>query len=298
MKYFGKVHITVLFLATFYLVSGVVYAQKDINLSDSDTLCIATYNVRIRTIADTGPRNWKKRKNQVADLIKNHHFDLFGVQELDGLRQENDLKKLLKEYDHISRGRDDNAGKRGERLAIFYDKDRFELLNSGHFFLSETPDTVSKGWDAALKRICLWGKFHDNKTQHNFYFFNVHFDHAGFIARKESAKLLIKKVKQIADNDTIFCAGDFNASTTESSIYNTMTSYLADSRETSDKSPTGPEGTYNNWDVNSQKFGENVKIDYIFVRNIHTRTYSVIQDRFCTTNYPSDHFPVMIKCTF
>ena len=265
-------------------------------ISTSDTLRIATYNVRIKTTSDTEGRAWKNRKKQVAKVINTHAFDVFGVQEIINNSQESDLKNLLPSFNHISKGRNDDEGKTGERLAIFFNKKRFTEQENGFFFLSETPEKASKGWDADLNRICIWIKLYDKITNKSFYFFNVHFDHIGVTARTESAKLVVAKIKAIAGTKTAFCVGDFNASPAEPKVYSAMTSYMADSRATSETSPSGPVGTFNGWDVASATFSENVKIDYIYTNKVQTFSYAVLNDKYVTTNYPSDHFPVMISC--
>lgn len=284
-----------LLLLPFTACASEFTAENNIK-STSDTLKIATYNVRIKTTADTDERAWKNRKKQVAKVIHTHAFDVFGVQEIINSSQENDLKSLLPSFNHISKGRNDDEGKTGERLAIFFNKKRFTEQENGFFFLSETPEKASKGWDADLKRICIWIKLYDKITNKTFYFFNVHFDHMGVTARTESAKLVVAKIKGIAGTKTAFCVGDFNASPSEPKVYDAMTSYMADSRATSETPPTGSVGTFNGWDVASATFGESVKIDYIYTNKVQTLSYAVLNDRFATTNYPSDHFPVMISC--
>lgn len=265
-------------------------------VSTSDTLKIATYNVRIKTTSDTDGRAWKNRKKQVAKVINTHAFDVFGVQELVNSSQEDDLKNLLPSFNHISKGRNDDEGKTGERLAIFFNKKRFTEQANGFFFLSETPEKASKGWDADLNRICIWIKLYDKITNKTFFFFNVHFDHIGVTARAESAKLVVSKIKTIAGTETAFCVGDFNASPSEPKVYNAMTSYMADSRATSETAPSGSVGTFNGWDVTSATFSDDVKIDYIYTNKVQTLSYSVLNDKYVSTDYPSDHFPVMINC--
>lgn len=295
MKY--KLSIIIyIFLSGLFILSAFNLEAGNKIVSISDTLKVATYNIRIKTTADTGERSWKKRKKQVTKLITNHRFDVFGVQEIVDNSQERDLKFLLPAYNIFSKGRDDSEGKTGEKLAVMYNNIRFTEQDKGFFFLSETPAKASRGWDAALNRICIWIKLYDNVTNKPFYFFNVHFDHVGTSARAESAKLVVSKIKEIAGSETAFCVGDFNASPYETSVYNTMTTYMADSRATSETDPKGYAGTFNGWDISSKYFSKNVEIDYIFVTNIQIFTYSVLNDIFSDNIYPSDHFPVMITC--
>ena len=143
----------------------------------SDTLTIATYNIRVKTPVDTSYRSWDNRKNEVAKVIKVNNFDVFGVQEIKDKQQKKDLITLLPEYGSFSKGRSNTKGTKGENIAIFYNKSRFKKIDNGFFFLSESPSIAGKGWDAALNRICVWVKLYDNVSKNSFYFFNVHFDH-------------------------------------------------------------------------------------------------------------------------
>ena len=113
---------------------------------------------------------------------------------------------------YIGAGRDDGEDA-GEHSAIFYKTSRFDLLDKGNFWFSETPDVPGKGWDATCcNRICSWGKFRDKESGQGVLFFNSHYDHQGKVARRESSKLLIARIKQIAGTDaTVFATGDFNA---------------------------------------------------------------------------------------
>lgn len=158
---------------------------------------MATFNLRMDTEKD-GVNAWPNRKEMVKGLIRFHDFDIFGTQEgfkhmLDGIAE-------LDGYAYIGAGRDDGEDA-GEHSAIFYKTSRFDLLDKGNFWFSETPDVPGKGWDATCcNRICSWGKFRDKESGKVFYFFNSHYDHQGKVARRESSKLLIARIKQIARN--------------------------------------------------------------------------------------------------
>ena len=155
---------------------------------------VATYNLRYNTPKD-GINAWPERKEMVESLIRYHDFDLFGVQE--ALRgQLNDLL-AMKDFSFVGKGRDDGK-EAGEHSAIFYKKDRFQVLQTGDFWLSETPDKPSLGWDATCcNRICSWAKFKDLQSGKEFFFFSVHFDHQGVEARRQSGKLMVQKIKEI-----------------------------------------------------------------------------------------------------
>ena len=292
-----KLLIILLSFFSFAGISCVAQPDSEIIKSASDTLKVATYNVRIRTNSDTGNTNWKVRKPEVAKLINEFEFDVFGVQELIDKSQEDDLSDLLNSYASVSYGRDNQEGSKGERAAIYFLKSRFELLQKGFFFLSETPEKVSKGWDAALNRICLWTKLKDRITNKEFYFFNTHFDHVGVTARRESAKLITRKMEELAGSETVICEGDFNAAPNDTEFYNTITTKLKDSRLVSVEKPKGSVGTFNGWEKEKTDFPESVRIDYLFTQNVKVISYETINKRFGENEVPSDHFPVMIRCT-
>lgn len=259
-----------------------VIAQKNTPVT------IATYNIRYNNPGDS-LNAWPNRKENVKALIRFHAFDIFGTQE--GLIDQMNGLSEMKEFARTGHGRDDGK-EAGEHSAIFYKKDRFKLMESGDFWLSETPEKPGKGWDAkCCNRICSWGKFQDMQTKKIFYFFSVHFDHQGVVARKESGKLMVKKIQEIAKNAPVICVGDFN-STPETEQIQAMQTILNDSYKVTQEPPYGPVGTFNAF-----KFDAPMKhrIDYIFVsKGINVLKYGVLTDAK-DQRYPSDHQPVMIK---
>ncbi|MFT4032640.1 MAG: endonuclease/exonuclease/phosphatase family protein [Siphonobacter sp.] len=264
------------------LVQFGVAAQKNIPLT------IATYNLRYNNPGD-GVNAWPNRKEMVKELVQFHDFDIFGTQEA-LIGQLKDITEL-QEYAFFGAGRDDGK-EAGEHSAIFYKKDRFKVLESGNFWLSETPNQLGKGWDATCcNRICSWVKFKDIQTRKSFYFFNVHFDHQGVVARRESGKLMVKKIQEIAKNAPVILTGDFNSMPDTEQIKAIQT-ILNDSRKVSVRPPYGPEGTFNAF-----KFDAPMKdrIDYIFTgKQIKVLKYAVLTDAK-DQRYPSDHQPVVIK---
>jgi endonuclease/exonuclease/phosphatase family metal-dependent hydrolase len=169
------------------------------------------------------------------------------------------------------------------------------LLQSGDFWLSETPDKPGKGWDATCcNRICSWAKFKDLNTKKDFFFFNVHFDHQGVEARRQSGYLMVKKIKEIAGNALTICTGDFN-STPETEQIKTITALLSDCHDVSGQPPYGPEGTFNGFKFDAKMDN---RIDYIFVTpSIKVLKYGVLTDAK-NQHYPSDHQPVVAKILF
>ncbi|MFY9173193.1 MAG: endonuclease/exonuclease/phosphatase family protein, partial [Petrimonas mucosa] len=182
----------------------------------------------------------------------------------------------------------------GEHSAILYRKDRFEVLESGNFWYSETPEVPGKGWDAVCcNRICSWAKFKERRTGTSFFVFNSHFDHQGKEARKNSSLLLIRKIKEIAGDATVFVTGDFNAVPDAEPIRLIHESgLLLDSYEVTEEPPYGTVGTFNSYRLDSPVKN---RIDYIWVtHNVKVKKYGVLND-LPYFRFPSDHFPVMIK---
>ena len=249
-------------------------------------LRVATYNLRYNNPGD-GPNAWPNRQEMVKELVRYHHFDVFGTQE--GLRgQLNDMAEL-RDYAFVGRGRDDGR-EAGEHSAIFYRKSRLQLLKTGDFWLSETPDRPGKGWDATCcNRICTWARLKDLETKQELYFFSVHFDHEGVVARRESGQLLVRKIAEIAGNAPVICVGDFN-STPDTEQIRAMQTLLRDARAASSTPPYGPVGTFQGFDLAAPLAD---RIDYIFVSaNSQVLSYAVLTDSR-RGRYPSDHFPVV-----
>jgi endonuclease/exonuclease/phosphatase family metal-dependent hydrolase len=249
---------------------------------------VMSYNIRFDNPAD-GKNAWQYRKEKVTAMIRFYDTDIICVQEA----LHHQIKDMLEElpgYDFSGLGRDDGMIS-GEYSAIFFDKKRFSLQKEGTFWLSPTPDIPSKGWDAAILRICSWAKLNDKNTGSEFYIFNTHFDHIGEHARRESAALILDKIYAIANDGPVILCGDFNA-TPGSKTINIITEKLRDCRYISQENPYGPEGTWNAFDYNSPL---DVRIDYIFVdKNAEVIKYAVLDDAI-NQRFPSDHLPVFVK---
>lgn len=148
----------------------------------AQSLFVGSYNIRYHNSDDDRNGNvWKTRCKVICDQVNFESPDIFGAQEVLHA-QLGDLLGALDGYDYIGVGRD-NGKTKGEYAAIFYKKDRVKLLNKGNFWLNETPDKPKLGWDAACIRICSWGEFEQAETGFRFYYFNLHMDHVGVVAR-------------------------------------------------------------------------------------------------------------------
>jgi endonuclease/exonuclease/phosphatase family metal-dependent hydrolase len=267
------------------LISAVTCAQKK-----GAPINIITYNIRLNVASD-GINAWPNRKENVKALVKFHDADILCVQE--ALPEQFDALLENSNFDVVGVGREDGKRK-GEFSAVYYDKDRFTKKDGGTFWLSETPDVPSKGWDAALNRVCSWVRLYDRINKKEFLVFNTHYDHIGVKARIESAKLLKRKIQEIAPTLPVVFTGDLNV-TPETEAIATIKSFLTDAKEVSIEPAYGPNGTFNAFDFNSDLKN---RIDYIFVnKGFKVQKFAVLSDSK-DKRYPSDHLPVFARLSF
>jgi len=259
--------------------------------SFAQTVTVGSFNVRYDNPRDSG-NLWSTRLPRVAALIAFHDFDIVGTQE--GLQHQLEgMQALLPGYTYYGIGRDDGAFK-GEHSAIFIKKDAFTILDKGDFWLSETPTQPGFGWDARINRICSWLLIQHKVTHKKMYCFNVHYDHQAMIARKESSKLILEKIKTIAGNAPVILTGDFNGD--HSSEWYQLIANSGNLLDTYKRValPYKPNGTF-------QGFGPNLNpdqvIDHIFTSSHFTVSrWGVLTDSY-NGKFPSDHFPVLAQIT-
>ncbi|WP_299099350.1 endonuclease/exonuclease/phosphatase family protein [uncultured Winogradskyella sp.] len=251
-------------------------------------LNVMSYNIKLDAPKE-GKNSWTNRKAFFINQIKFHEPDVLGVQEAMP-NQMMEMDSLLVDYSFVGVGRDDGKDK-GEYSAIFYKKDKFQLESSNTFWLSETPDKVSMGWDAVCNRVCTYALFKNIDTGKKFYLFNTHFDHVGKVARVQSAVLIDKKIKEInTENYPVVLSGDFNMEDDHESIQ-FLSKNLNDSKNVAELT-FGPIGTYNGFHFDQPVIR---RIDYLFVsKDIDVKKYAVLSDSW-DLKYPSDHFPIMIS---
>ena len=284
----------------------------------SAQMLVGSYNIRYKNDGDSVNGNvWGKRCQVICDQLNFMSPEIFGAQEvLHG--QLIDMIKCLDGYDYIGVGRDDGK-QQGEYAAIFYKVDRLRLLDEGHFWLSETPSIPGLGWDAACVRICTWGRFARQTSTDDdaFYFFNLHMDHVGVVARREAAKLIVSKIREIAHGAPVIGTGDFNVDQTDE-IYGifTQSGILTDSYVASPMR-FAENGTFNSFDSNLFTWS---RIDHIFVSPaIEVKSYGVLTNCYWLPDkdaadrvkghdapqeitfskyirrLPSDHYPVFVR---
>lgn len=256
----------------------------------AQNLKVMTYNIRLDVAVD-GENDWSHRKDFFTSQIKFYEPDVFGVQEAKP-NQVIDIKTALNQYGCLGIGREGEG--KGESSNIYYKKERFAVEKSNTFWLSETPNEISKGWDAAFNRVCTYALFKDLQTKKTFWVFNTHLDHVGEIAKTKGIQLILSKIAVLnKKNYPVIFMGDFNSEPTEERIIS-LKKVMDDSREISQEKPFGPSGTFNDF-----KHNEPVTklIDYIFIskeNKLKVRKYAVLSDSK-NLRYPSDHLPVFIE---
>jgi endonuclease/exonuclease/phosphatase family metal-dependent hydrolase len=257
-------------------------------LSGADEVSVMTFNLRFAS--ERPPNAWPDRRPVVRDCIRQVAPDLIGTQE--GVYpQLKDMAADLPEYDWIGLGRD--GGSRGEFMAVFYRRERFEPIEYEHFWLSDTPEVMgSATWGHSNRRMVTWIKFRDRDAGREFYLWNTHFDHQNQEAREKSARLVLERVNELGTGLPVILVGDFNATAGRNKVYDT----LVNDRAFADT-----------WRIARERRGEIVKtfhnylgpvagddrIDWILIRgpvNCHA-TEIVTYHR--DGQYPSDHFPVV-----
>lgn len=272
---------------------AMVFVTTFIFSQDRAETNIMSFNIRYDEPKDKD-QNWHHRKENVIRMLKFYDLDLIGFQEV-LLSQLNYLKTNLQDYDVVGVGRKDGVDK-GEFVPIFYRKDRFKKIESGTFWLSETPDKVSRGWDANLERIVTWAILKDQKRQREFLILNTHFDHRGKVARLQSAKLLKSKIVGIAKGRPVILTGDFNSLPESDAIIgltdSTDINGLVDSKKLA-KLSYGPNWTSAGFDT--KPFEQRRVIDYIFLKNIPVvHRYAVFTEKLNEICL-SDHCPVFVQ---
>lgn len=249
---------------------------------------LISYNLRNSEARD-GDNDWMKRRHATPRMIRQERPDVFGIQEglIDQLQY---IDAECPEFARVGAGRDDGA-EQGETMAVYYRKDRFILLDSGTFWLSETPGKVSRGWDGACNRTVTWVELRDKASGREFFYFNTHLDHRGPVAREESVKLIVDYIRQITGNKIpAILGGDFNTPV-DSPIFKPLTKYMISVRAKAPK--TDHKGTFNG-------FGsapDTIVIDHLYYRGRLKCLEFATLDGDYGAPYISDHYPISMIFT-
>ena len=297
-----------LFLLTMIIASCQLSAQ----------MLVGSYNIRYKNEGDSLKGNvWQKRCQVICDQVNFMAPDIFGTQEV-LYSQLTDMLACLDGYEYIGVGRDDGQ-RQGEYAAIFYKTDRLRILDQGNFWLSETPERPGLGWDAACVRICTWGRFAalTATDDESFYFFNLHMDHVGVTARREAAKLVVGKIREIAGSFPVILTGDFNVDQNDEIYSIFVNSHLLADSYLLARQRFAENGTFNSFDADLFTAS---RIDHIFVSpETRVDAYGVLTNGYWmpevgsdggikgddapkeisfsryTRRQPSDHYPVFVR---
>jgi endonuclease/exonuclease/phosphatase family metal-dependent hydrolase len=286
----------------------------------AQSLFVGSYNIRYKNALDAIEGNsWSERCPVICSMINFESPDVFGAQEVLDQQIQNMLS-LLDGYAYIGVGRDDGK-KAGEFSPIFYKESKYSLLSHGTFWLSPTPQKIgSKGWDAALPRICTWGHFKSRTSSFSFWYFNLHMDHIGVVARRESAKLVVANIKKMCKDEMVVLTGDFNVDQKDE-VYSIFaeSGLLKDSYQTANHR-FAENGTFNSF---KSTVKTDSRIDHVFVSQkfvvdrygILTNMYwsaksdneetlkgkdapSQIDFKKYQLRIPSDHYPIFVHLKY
>ena len=262
------------------------YASAETNLT------VMSFNVRFGTAKD-GPNAWSERRDMLVDVIRQHDPDVIGTQECLDF-QADYIVQALPQYRWFGVGREADGS--GERMAVLYKKDVVAPMETGNFWLSETPDVPgARAWDAACNRMVTWARFHHYASGESFHFLNTHFDHLSAEARTGEAGVLRAFVATLPKDAPIIVTGDFNAKAGQSEPWRILIEGgLSDAWEKA-KTRKGPTVTFNRFEF-PHKEGD-ARIDWILFRGPVTVQHCETVTHHVEEHYPSDHFPIVVRVT-
>ncbi|MDA7911892.1 endonuclease/exonuclease/phosphatase family protein [bacterium] len=290
-----KITFSVVFIIAFMNGNAGERVAQQVDSSKFTSLRVMSFNIR-NGKANDGENSWKHRKEFVGDIIRNAKLDVIGLQEAFRF-QLDDLRKQLPEFEEIGEGRD--GGKQGEYSAILFRGNRFNALNSGTFWLSDTPEVKSRHWGNRYLRICTWVRLQDKGTNQCFYVYNTHLDHQSQNARLKSSQLIAERINNRKHSNPFLVTGDFNADEE-----NPVILYLKSKEKDLPNSPVTLVDTFRQLHPNEKMVGtgggfegraDGKKIDYVFVQpKVEVVIASIIRTNR-KGRYPSDHSPIMAE---
>ena len=253
-------------------------------------LKVMSYNIRMG-VAKDGTNSWEYRYPATAIMLKDQMPDVFGVQEAFNF-QIKFIEENFTDYDSFGVGRD-NGKSEGEFMSIFWNKKTVKMIKGGTFWLSETPEKPSMGWDAACKRTATWALMKDKNTGKLFYFVNTHLDHRGAEARRKGLELIVSRIDEINPKGyPMILTGDFNIKPDNEALVG-LEQRMQSARKIAPK--TDNNATFNNWG----KAKSDMVIDYIYVSGFSAcPEYHTITEKYGTWKYVSDHYPIYAKLIF
>lgn len=274
----------------FFIIPVLLQILPQQMYSQSTELKVMSYNIR-QGSADDGDNSWIFRSSSTLEMLEDQMPDVFGVQEALGYQVEYISEHSIA-YDYVGVGRDD-GNQKGEYMAIFWSEKTMSVLEWGTFWLSETPDVPSKGWDAACYRTATWALMEVKKTGQKFYFVNTHLDHIGVDARREGLNLIVDKIASINHEGLpMVLTGDFNMIPSAPELKE-LDAKMNSTRLVAIESDN--HNTFNGW-------GKGTKdqiIDYIYISGFSScLEYHTVTDEYAQRKYISDHYPIVSRLIF
>lgn len=269
------------------LLSSVTF-EAAAKKSLQDEVKVISYNIRVINSKD-GENEWKYRAAASPAMIKDYAPDIFGLQEAMPGHLEY-LNKALPKYASVGVGREDGVSK-GEHMSIYYNTKTIRLEKWGTYWLSETPDVPSKGWDAACKRTATWALLTVKSTGKQFYYVNTHLDHRGAVAQQKGLDLIVSRIAEMNQEGLpMILTGDFNVET-DSPVLAELNTRMLDARKTAEK--TDSRATFNGWGSRA------IVIDFIYYSGFGScPEYETIVRQYEGVPYISDHYPIMARLKF
>lgn len=282
-----KMKKSILFAVAFLLLCPVMFSKgKD----EPKELKVMSYNIRLG-VANDGTNSWQYRGPATIDMLKAQKPDVMGVQEAYGF-QVQVIGDYCKGYKSVGVGRE-NGKKEGEHMSIFWNSKTVSCLKWGTFWLSDTPEKPSMGWDAACKRTATWALMKDKKTGKKFYFVNTHLDHVGKEAQKNGLKLVVEKIKSMNTQGLpVVLTGDFNIKPSDVALKE-LDGMMQSARKVAPK--TDSRNTFNGWSVKSS----DKIIDYIYFSGFSScPEYKTVTEKYAGKPFVSDHYPIFARLIF
>ncbi len=288
-KYCKYIITTLSVLALFSCAEEETVRDTELNEVTLKDLKVSSFNIRFANPSD-GINRWENRRDDMLSFLQIEDLDIIGMQEVLH-SQILFFDDNLSNYTKIGVGRDDGE-KAGEYAPLYIKNERFEILDRGNFWLSETPEIPSRGWDAVLNRICTFAHLLDIETAQELFIFNTHYDHVGSTARIQSSSLILDSIQsKLNEGIRVIMTGDLNVEP-GNTAYNTLSDVLDDSFYSNVR--FGPSGTYNGFNVGAN---HNRRIDYILFKGFKSNTYKTIST-VIDGRYLSDHFPLISEMAY
>ena len=271
----------------FMLAAAMIMSLPLLQAQESEGLKVMSYNIRLGSAQD-GTNSWALRYTATGEMLEDQKPDVFGVQE--ALEYQVRYIEEMCGYESVGVGRE-NGKKEGEHMSIFWNKKAVSMLKWGTFWLSETPENPSKGWDAECFRTATWALMKDKKTGKKFYFVNTHLDHKGTEAQKNGLKLIVDRIAEInTDGLPMVLTGDFNIEPKNPALKD-LDAHMQSARKIAVK--TDDHATYNGWGKSS------TMIDYIYVSGFSScPEYQTVTKRYEDRKFISDHYPIFARLIF